>query len=268
MAQRAASPPSTALVRVELTDGVAVLSFSRPERHNALNNAMSDEWHDAMRWAIGSVDVRCILLRGDGPSFSSGRDTAELGQREPGDSDFAFVRRSQEVRLETLDAPKPVVAALHGNVLGGAFEIALSADMRIAATSTRLGFPEVGFGLGPDTGGSQLLPPLIGPAKSKFLLMTGERIDARTALQWGIVDWLVEDGELDDAGLGLARRLAAAPPTAVAVIKQLVDHAWAGSIRDGIRHELVAQCALFAGEEHRTVKAARLAQSRAGTGRG
>jgi enoyl-CoA hydratase/carnithine racemase len=88
--------------------------------------------------------------------------------------------------------------------------------------------------------------------------MTGARLDAATALDWGVVDWVVPAAELDDAAFALAAELAAAPPGAVAVVKHLVDSAWAGSIRSGIRQELLAQTALFAGDEHRETKAARL----------
>src|SRR4051794_7841878 len=121
------------LVRYELADRVAVISFNRPERHNALSDAMADEWSAILIGAIADPAVGCILLRGEGRSFCSGRDTSELGSRPPGESDFSFVRRAQDVRLATLDAPKPVVAAVRGYAFGGAFEIALSADIRIAA---------------------------------------------------------------------------------------------------------------------------------------
>jgi enoyl-CoA hydratase/carnithine racemase len=249
---------TTTLVRRELKAGVGVISFNRPDRHNALNDALVDEWEEALRWAIADPAVRCVLLRGEGRSFSSGRDTSELGHRNEGETDYEFVRRAQAIRLETLDAPKPVVAALRGYTFGGAFETALSADMRIAADDTVMAFPEIEFGLVADTGGTQLLTPLIGPSRAKYLLMTGARIDAATALEWGVVDWVVPAAELDEAAFELATKLAASPPGAVAVVKHLVDSAWAGSIRDGIRQELLAQAALFAGDEHQKTKAARL----------
>ena len=232
-------------VRSEAVDGIAVISLQRPERHNALDDLAADQWHAAIRAAASDESIRCILLRGDGPSFSSGRDTAVLGDRPDGESDYSFVRRHQQARLDLLEAPKPVVAALHGYVLGGAFETALAADMRVAADDCVLAFPEVQFGLLPDTGGTQLLTPLIGPAKAKYLVMTGERIGAADALRWGIVDWVVERTTLDDEALALCRKLCAGSPQAVAFAKQLVDHAWAGSIRAGMRAELIAQTALF-----------------------
>jgi enoyl-CoA hydratase/carnithine racemase len=236
----------TGLVLYEVRDGVGVLSFNRPKRHNAVNDDLHDEWGPALHAAIADETVRCILLRGEGRSFCSGRDTAQLGQRVDGESDFDFVRRHQHGRLAMLDAPKPIVAAIRGYALGGGFETALAADMRIASTDAIMGFPEISFGLTADTGGSQLLTAIAGPARAKWLLMSAERIDAQQALDWGIVDWVVEPDELDDRAFAIAARLAAASPTAVAMTKQLVDQLWGPSIRNGIRQELLAQVSLFA----------------------
>lgn len=254
------SVDASGTVLLEHVDGVAVISFNRPDRHNAMNDAMGEAWRDTLRAAIRDPQVRCILLRGEGPSFSSGRDTTQLGQRVAGESDLSFVRRAQQVRLDTLEAPKPVVAAVRGYCLGGAFEVALSADIRVAATDAVFAFPEVRYGLMADTGGTQLLTPLIGPGRAKYLHLTGDRLDAATAYEWGVVEFLVPPEELDGYALALAKRLAAAPPHAAAMIKQAVDQAWAGTIRNGIGFELVAQTALFAGEEYRTTRAAALAQ--------
>jgi enoyl-CoA hydratase/carnithine racemase len=256
----------TGLAPRQLVDGVGIISFNRPDRHNALNDALVEEWQESVRWAIADPDVRCILLRGEGRSFSSGRDTKELGQRANGESDYEFVQRAQAIRLEMLEVGKPVLAAVRGFVFGGAFETALAADMRMAADDTVFAFPEIQFGLIADTGGTQLLTPLIGPAKAKYLLLTGDRLDAATALEWGVVDWVVPAAELDGAALELAAKLAAAPPMAAALTKRLVDHAWAGSVRSGIRQELIAQTALFAGAEHKETKEARLRELRKDVG--
>jgi enoyl-CoA hydratase len=256
------------MVRTDLLDAVGVVTLDRGERHNALNDAMAAELGPALRWALAEPEARCVLLRAEGPSFSSGRDTTHLGRRAGGESDFTFVRHAQESRLATLAASKPVVAAVQGYALGGAFEMVLSADVRIAADDVQLGFPEIQFGLVPDTGGTQLLTMLAGPAKAKYLILSGEHIDAATAHAWGIVDFIVPRSELDDAGLALSRKLAAAPPQAAAFAKQLVDQAWAGTIQNGIRAELLAQTALFAGEEHRRVKAARIEELRRSRARG
>lgn len=238
------------LVLRELDDGVAVISFNRPHKHNAINDAMSAEWRAAVGWAIDAPEVRCILLRGEGPSFSSGRDVTELGQRAKGETDHEFVKAAQDFGLRLLDCPKPVVAALRGHVVGGALEAALRADIRIAAPDTVMRLPEIGFGLVPDTGGTQLVTMLAGPARAKQMIMTGEPVAADTALAWGLVNEVVEPERVDGRARELARALAAGPPLALRFAKQLVDQMWADGVRRGTRAELAAQTVLFASPDH------------------
>ncbi|MGH2726491.1 MAG: enoyl-CoA hydratase/isomerase family protein [Actinomycetota bacterium] len=241
----------------ELVDRVAVLSLNRPEKHNAFNDEMIDAWSSAVDWAVGDPDARCILIRGEGRSFSSGRDVNELGRRAKGETDYEFVRRAQDEMLRLTDTPKPVVAALKGTVFGGAFEIALRADIRIAASDVTMCFPEIGYGILPDTGGTQLLTTLAGPSRAKLLIMTGDRIGADDAKTWGIVDIVVSSEELDVTALDLARRLANGPPLALALAKQLVDQLSADAVRRGTRAELIAQTALFASDDYREAREAR-----------
>lgn len=245
------------VVTRHLEDGVAVVSLNRPERHNAINDELYDAWRDAMHWAAGSADVRAVVVRGEGRSFSSGRDTSELGHRPAGQSDYHFVRHHQETRLHDLECPKPVIAALKGAVIGGGLEAALGADIRIAATDVKLGFPETRFGIMTDTGGAGLTTILAGPSRAKWLIMTGELIGADRALAWGLVDDIVAPEELDDVTLALAKRLAAGPPLALAMAKQVIDNIWAGALRSTFRAELLAQTALFRSDDYREARAAR-----------
>ncbi|MDT5016780.1 MAG: hypothetical protein QOD39_2940, partial [Mycobacterium sp.] len=222
-----------------------------------ITDSLFDLFRDQVRRFVDAPDVRCILLRGEGKSFCSGRDTAELGRRPEGVDDFSFVRHHQRSRLEMLDSPKPVVAAVHGAALGGGFEIALSADIRIIADTAVFGLPEVALGLVPDTGGTQVLPALVGPARAKYLVMTGARIDAATAYAWGIGEELVPANELYDRAMSVCRTLADQPTLALTMAKSLVDQATGGSIRNGINQELLAQTALFRSDEYREIRAER-----------
>jgi len=240
-----------------LEDGVAILSLNRPERHNAISDELFEAWRDAMRWAARDGEVRAVLVRGEGRSFSSGRDTGELGQRPDRQSDYSFVRQHQETRLHDLECPKPVVAALKGAVIGGALEAALGADIRIAAADVKLGFPESRFGIMTDTGGAGLATILAGPSRAKWLIMTGDLIGAEQALAWGLVDQVVEPDQLDATALGLARQLAAGPPLALAMAKQVIDNMWAGALRSTIRAELLAQTALFRSDDYQEARSAR-----------
>jgi enoyl-CoA hydratase/carnithine racemase len=250
--------PSPKVVRT-VADGVGTISLNRPERHNAVD----DELHDLLveAWDAVSTDasVRVVLLRGEGRSFCSGRDTAQLGERPDGESDLSFVRRHQQSRVVQLECPKPVIAAVAGNALGGGLEMALAADIRIAADDVRMAFPEIRYGLMTDTGGAPLTTTLAGPSRAKWLLMTGRPIGAARALEWGLVDEVVPRAELDATALGLARELADKPPEALAMIKQTVDGMWHGPLHAALRSELISQVALFGGEDYKARKRARSA---------
>lgn len=249
--------PAREVVTTAVVDSVAVISFNRPEKHNAIDEALSQQWRQALAWAIGDPDARCILVRGEGPSFSSGRDTSQLGERAEGDTDHAYVRRAQDAALAMLDCPKPIVAALKGYVIGGALELALRADLRVAATDVSMRMPEVGYGLVPDTGGTQLLSMLAGPSRAKQMVLTGAAVGAEQALAWGLVNEVVEVDALDERAMELAVTLAQAPPLAVGFAKHLVDEMWKEPVRRGIRSELAVQTALFATDDYREARRAR-----------
>lgn len=243
-------------ILTETSGGVRVVSLNRPDRHNAFDRALYDGCLAAMRQAVVDRDVRAIVLRGEGRSFSSGIDTSSLGQRGPEETHWSHGRHTQELNLLMADAPKPVIAALKGHVLGKGLETALAADMRVIARGTQLGFPEVKFGLSTDNGGAPRSVALAGPSRSKYLIMSGDLIDAEVALAWGLADWLVEPDDLDAFTLDLAGRLAARAPLALAVAKEMVDQVHRAAIVNGTRSEMIAQIALMSTEDHVEAKAA------------
>lgn len=251
------------VVLIETRDRVRLISFNRPERHNAMDDAALDQFGVALAAAAADPGADVILLRGEGPSFCSGRDTSLIDSEgaagESGGTDFEFIRRHQDHRLAQLDCVKPIVAALKGTVAGGGLEIALAADIRVAADDVRLSFPEIRYALTTDTGGSVLTTMLAGPSRAKLMLMTGRRVDAATALGWGLVDEVVPPDDLDEAALTLCREIAGHSNSAVQSSKQLVDQAWRGTVVNGIRAELHAQVAMFSSPEF-----ASLARQRAG----
>lgn len=245
------------LVLTELVDGVGIVTYNRPDRHNAMDDEMGAQAKKAMRWALDAPEVRTILLRGNGKSFCSGRDTTVLGHRAGGESDYSFVRRHQMIRQETVESPKMIIAALKGGVIGGGMETALAADIRVCDTTAKFGLPEVGFALVPDTGATQLLPRLIGPGRAKLMIIGGQRIDAATAYDWGLVEQLVQPEELDEVALTLAKKIAALSPLAVGMAKGLIEQAHAGTFRDGLVGELNAQVAMFTSADYQESKTAR-----------
>jgi enoyl-CoA hydratase len=244
-------------IHTEQAHGVGMITLNRPERHNALDDEGIEELAHAFDEAFADPNVRALLIRGNGKSFCSGRDVAVLGHRQADESDFHFVRRSQSLRLKLLDSLKPVVAAVHGHALGGGAELALAADIRVAATDLKLGLPEIHYGLLPDTGGSQYLAALVGPSRAKYLVLTGEAIDAETALAWGAVDFVVAPELLEQRAMAVARRLAEQPPIALAMGKHLVDQMYAGHLRNGMLQELLAITGLFRSDDYEEARAAR-----------
>lgn len=238
------------VILLHVADGVATVSLNRPHRHNALDDALHERLAEIWREVQADDAVRVVLLRGEGRSFCSGRDTKQLGDRAAGESDLSFLRRHQQSRLTQLRSPKPMVAALRGHTLGGGLEMALAADIRIAASDVRMAFPEIRYGLMTDTGGSALATMLAGPSRAKWMLMTGRPIDARRALAWGLVDDVVEPEQLDETAAALAAEIAGRPPEALAMIKAAVDGMWDGPFRSALHAELLSQVALFGGEDY------------------
>ncbi len=246
----------TGFVLSETREHVGIVTLNRPEKLNAFNDAMTDELDAAIADALRDDAVRAILIRAAGRAFSAGRDTRELGHRRGGESNFAHVRRAQQRNLSLMAGHKPVIAAVQGHAIGGGFEVALAADIRVASEDAVFRMPEIRYGLLPDTGASQVLSVLIGPARTKLLILSGRPMAARQAEQWGAVDVVTSREELHEVAFALAREIAAGPPIALALGKQLADHAWGERVRSGIGLELVAQTALFATEDYAEARAA------------
>jgi enoyl-CoA hydratase len=243
-------------VLYEVSEGVGIITLNRPEVHNAMDDEAAAQYKTVLDSALEDDRVRAILLQGAGKSFCSGRDTTMLGHRARDESDYHFVLRHQKNRLAVIDSPKPFIAALRGGAIGGGCEMALSCDIRIADPTLKMALPEIHYGILPDTGGTQMMTALIGPSRTKYMVMTGERIDAATALEWGAVDFVVPPEELDAKALEIAKNIAAKPPIALAMAKTMIDQAHAGAVRNGIAQELLAQTALFKTEDYIEARAA------------
>lgn len=245
------------LVQSEREGALRILTLNRPDRHNAMDDAMSALFRQRLDEALDEPESSAILIRAAGKSFCSGRDTNVLGHRARDESDFHFVRRHQEGRLRMQESTKPIVAALKGGAIGGGCELALAADIRISDTTLKMALPEIVYGVLPDTGGTQMMTALIGPSRAKYMVMTGKPIDAATALEWGAVDFVVPPEELDARALEIAREIAAKPPINLAMAKEMVNLMHGPTIRTGTRAELYAQSYLFKTEDYQEARSAR-----------
>jgi enoyl-CoA hydratase/carnithine racemase len=192
--------------------------------------------------------VRAVLLRGEGRAFCSGLDLASLqafgsGQAPAGGegNGQASARDPQEGwRIwQTMD--KPVVAAVQGYALGAGFQLALAADIRFAATDAVMSVFEITYGLVPDLGGTQFLPPIVGPAKAKELIWTAKRIKADEALALGIVNEVVSNEDLESTARAFAADLASRPPLPIRFTKRILNSGSARTLEEGMRAEIEAQ---------------------------
>lgn len=235
---------------------IGVVSINRPEKHNAMDDPAQAALLGAIQQMADDPDVRVIVLRGEGRSFCAGRDTSVLGHRERDESDYDFVRRAQQIQHALMDCHKPIIAAVKGAAIGGGLEFALASDMRVVGESAKMSLPEINYGLLPDMGGTQTLMSMIGRARTKYYIMTGNQISGEEAYELGIADWLVDDDDVDDKAMSIAAEIAARPPQNVKMAKALVDQFWIDGIKRGLHQELTSITTLFKSEDYAEARAA------------
>jgi len=249
------SPSETVLLTF---DGpVAVVTMNRPDRHNAFNDEMDLRFFEVLAEVRDRTDVRCVLWRGEGKSFSSGRDTKELGMRAKGESDLEFIEAGH-IRTKLLwTMPVPIVAALKGWALGGSFERALLCDIRIASSDTKMALPEVGHGVIPDSGGTARIFQMAGHGLAADMALTGRVISAEEALQHGIVSRVVAPEALDDEALALAHEIAKRSPLAVKFSRAVLSGLATPDVERSMHEEMLGQTVVFGSEDYKELKAAR-----------
>ena len=240
-------------VRLDWPDpGVAVVTLDRPHRHNAFTDASDRRLFAILRELRDRDDVRCVVWRGEGPSFSSGRDTSELGVRPDGVTDHDYIAAGHRGTRVLLELACPTIVALHGWVLGGSFERALLCDMRVASDDARMALPEVGHGVVPDSAGVARLFQMAGHGLAADLALTGRVMEADEALRHGIVSRVVPRDELDTAVLEMARTIASRPRLAVELAKGTIQRLATPAVLDTLDRELLAQSTVMASPEFRS----------------
>jgi enoyl-CoA hydratase len=221
-------------IRYSAAEGIARIVIDHPEKHNAITPVMARSLEETCREVDRDDDVRVAVVSGGGErSFSSGSDMKSLADL----SDPWAFRNRVEYAAVVRNIRKPVIAALKGWVLGGGMEIALAADIRIAAESARIGGPEVTRGWVGGGGASQMLPRLVGYGQAMRLLLTGEPVDAATALAIGLVEEVVPDAELMSRVDALAVRIASFSPVATQSVKAATRAALSMPLEAGLRYE-------------------------------
>lgn len=181
---------------VETTNNICVITINRPDKLNALNKTVMDELNSAIDEVYDNANIKSAIITGAGnKAFVAGADISEFqGLTNAEGMDLA--QKGQFIFSRIEEAPKPIVAAVNGFALGGGCELAMACHFRIAAENARFGQPEVNLGLIPGYGGTQRLTQLIGKGRAIELLITGNMLDAATALQYGLVNYVVAQDEL------------------------------------------------------------------------
>ncbi|MEO7351356.1 MAG: enoyl-CoA hydratase-related protein [Marmoricola sp.] len=231
-------------VRLEAADGVGTIRLDRPKM-NALDAQMQDEIRAAAAEATERDDIKAVILYGGERVFAAGADVKEMAAM----SHTEMIQRSYGLTSAfsaVARIPKPVVAAVTGYALGGGCELALCADIRIAADSATLGQPEVLLGVIPGAGGTQRLSRLVGPSRAKDIIFTGRFVKADEALRIGLVDKVVPADQVYAEAVAWAGQFAGAASYAVRAAKESIDRGLEVDLETGLEIERQQFAALFA----------------------
>jgi len=236
---------------VEKTEGIARITFNRPEARNALSIEMRTALIDSMLEIEKDESIRCVVLRGAGDNFMAGGDVksfAEFAKLEPGERHSYFEKRIHTIQpllLAMQRMRKPIVCVVQGAAVGFGFSLAMACDLVIAASDARFACSYIGIGASPDGSGSYYLPQLVGLKKAMEIAMLGDFIDAPTALSMGLVNRVAGEGMLDEESESLIQRLVKAPTIGLGNVKRLLYAAAGNSLQAqlSMEAECFAECA-------------------------
>ncbi|HEX6046326.1 MAG TPA: enoyl-CoA hydratase [Pyrinomonadaceae bacterium] len=246
-------------ILVSESEGITTVTLNRPDKLNAFIGHMRRDLAEALEHAGSDRAVKVVVITGAGRAFCSGGDVAFMAElMDRGDSDeFArILGAGRRVIAAIRSMTKPVIAAINGPAAGAGLNLALACDLRIAASNATFTQSFVKVGLHPDWGGTYFLPRLVTPNKACELFFLGDSIDAAEALRLNLVNKVVAPEELESATLQLAERLRAAPPIAIAAVKQAIYMSGESSLDEMMRYETESQLRCFQSEDgHEGVRA-------------
>lgn len=247
-----ATAPQAPVVLESVHEGIAVLVMNRPERMNALNNALATALHGALQRIAKDESVRVVVLTGAGRAFcaggdlvgiAKGREANNVGQLEP------LLRAGMGMVVTMRTMPQPVIAAVNGAAAGAGMNVALAADIRISAEEATFGQNFAKVGLFPDYGGTFFLPELVGPSKAAEMFYTGDMIDAKAAFQLGLVNRVVPAAQLEAEAKTLAQKIATGPPLAIRAAKRVLFAEQKAALERALEAEVEHQMKCFASED-------------------
>jgi len=224
----------------------AIISISRPEKLNALQNQTLREIAQALESMEVDQEIRCVVIRGTKqftkkPAFSAGADLASRGSSKLDPNNLRHQSHAMYIRQKYYDLieefPKPLIAAIDGYALGGGFELVLVCDISIASKRSTFGFPEIKRGIFPANGGTQRLIRNLGKMKTKRLMFFGEHYSAKEMFDWGVISYLVEDDDFEDFVIEKAAELGNAATNSLFIIKKSIDYGTQVPLRIGLQFE-------------------------------
>ncbi|MEZ4745457.1 MAG: enoyl-CoA hydratase-related protein [Calditrichia bacterium] len=208
----------------ETDASVGIIQINRPDKLNALNQQTLDELSDVVSQYSSSSEIGCVIITGSGEkAFVAGADISQISEMD-GKSAHQFAQHGQQIFTAIEQMRKPVIAAVNGFALGGGCELALACHIRIASAKARFGLPEINLGIIPGYGGTQRLPRLVGMGRALQMMLSGDMVDAQTALQIGLVNAVVEPADLLENVKSLATKLAQKAPLAAGYILSAAYH--------------------------------------------
>jgi enoyl-CoA hydratase len=235
-------------ITVERRGRVAILTINRPDKLNALNRQVHSEGVAALDELRKDENVRVLVITGAGEkAFIAGADISEFEGQTPVTQRDLFHERTFFNSIDSF--PKPVIAMVNGFCLGGGNELAMACDLRMASENARFSQPEINLGIIPGGGGTQRLTRLVGEGRSMEMSLTGDMIDAATALQFGLVNHVYPSDQLEAETMKLADKISEKAPIALQLIKEAVKFASKSNLDEGLRREVDLFAICFSTED-------------------
>lgn len=244
-------------IRLDIDGAVATIINDNVDKHNAFDDDMDLRLFEIFDELVATPSVRAVVWRGEGKSWSSGRDVGSIGTNKTDLTHHELMTRGHRGIQRIWDLEAPIIVAIQGWAIGGSFQRALMCDIRIAAEGARFMLPEVGHGVIPDTGGMGVLQQMAGPGLVSDMVLTGRRLSAEEALAHGIVSRIVAPDELDVTAREMAEQIAASPTVAVKLARRVISHVSRPAIRASMDDELIYQTFLNKSDDFAEFKAAR-----------
>jgi enoyl-CoA hydratase/carnithine racemase len=248
---------STERVRLDYEGAIAVITNDRAEKHNAFDDEMDARLFDILAEIRLRPDVRAVVWRAEGESFSAGRDVSAIGTLQVEMTHHELMRRGHRGIQQLWEIDAPVIVALKGWVMGGSFQRALLCDIRIAAEGTRFRLPETTFGVIPDTGGVAVLHQMCGPGIVSDMVLTGRVLQVDEALAHGVVSRVVAPSDLDATAMQMAEQIASAPAVTVKMAREVIRHLSVPAVRASMADEMIYQTFVNRSDDFAELKTAR-----------